>query len=274
MDRSYVVYKAVSPSGGIYIGCTSKGLESRKRDHLCHSKKFPHYKFYRAIAKYGFDAFEWSVLGTYSTVKEMHEAECHFIAELDTCASGYNITTGGQGTPGRKITPEQSARFSKSQRARFEDEAQRNLAAVGVLEWIASNPDKHAEYVARRTKSLRTAKMRRLASEKQSAYASDPDVRALMSSRTKLRHAAKPEIAEKISKSLGGRPIEVIRDGEVIAVYPTLQSCARALGVLAGNLCSCLKGRRNHTHGYTFRYSIEGDSVAANPPGKPAADMA
>lgn len=274
MEPSYIVYRAVSPSGRSYIGCTSKGLAARKRDHFRESQKHPQYKFYRAIAKYGFDSFSWSVLGDYPSVGEMHQAERDFIVQYDSISRGYNITSGGQGAPGRKNTPEQTAKFSAAQRARFACQSQRQLAGSRVSDWIASNPELHAQYAAKRNASAREPERRRQAAEKQRAYASRPEYRQQHAEKARARYAAQPDIQDKISRSLGGRPFDVVLDGKIVGTYSTIKGCARELGLSAGNICSCLKGIRNSTGGYRFVYSEQCDPAIAGASCRPAQAMA
>ena len=47
------------------------------------------------------------------------------------------------------------------------------------------------------------------------------------------------------------RRVEVIETGEV---YPSIMSCARAIGGRQGPISNVLAGRRRHHLGYTFRY--------------------
>lgn len=90
-----VIYKATNKiNGKSYIGFASK-FEVRKQKHLSDSKreKKTHYFFHKAIKKYGWDNFEWSVLKEDATLED----ERHFIKEHDTFGNGYNLTTGGDG---------------------------------------------------------------------------------------------------------------------------------------------------------------------------------
>lgn len=96
----YTIYKSVNTiNGKVYIGFDSN-WPNRLAIHKSNSKKV-NYKFYRAIRKYGWDSFEWSVL--YQSTDRQHtlkEMENHFICEYDSFKNGYNSTLGGEGVFG------------------------------------------------------------------------------------------------------------------------------------------------------------------------------
>lgn len=261
MVGRFIVYCATSPSGRRYVGCTGRGLAERKRGHLAAARKGVESKFYRAVRKYGFDAFEWVVLARCSDVSEMHEQERRLIAHFESQRIGYNVTSGGEGAPGRRNTPEQSAAHGARQRVRFERVAERATVADGVRAWIRGNEEAHRAASERRAASLRSADARARAAATQRAFLSENPERAAEIS--EARAASVRRAATKISASLGGRPIEVFREGSLVAVFPTQHECSRVLGVGLGCLQHCLRGTRKRSKGYEFRYSGGGNSAAA-----------
>jgi len=96
----YTIYKAYNKiTGKIYIGFDSK-WPRRKNAHKCYHKKRDN-KFYRAIKKYGWENFEWSIV--YQSLDKNHTKnimETFFINEYDSFKNGYNSTFGGEGTFG------------------------------------------------------------------------------------------------------------------------------------------------------------------------------
>lgn len=100
----YTIYKSVNTkTGKVYIGFDSD-WPSRVRIHKSASKN-QDYKFYRAIRKYGWDNFEWSVI--YQSKDKQHtlkEMESYFINEYNSMKNGYNSTLGGDGTFGHKVS--------------------------------------------------------------------------------------------------------------------------------------------------------------------------
>jgi group I intron endonuclease len=95
-----IIYKAFcKKSGKSYVGKTTGSMRARINGHLCDSKlsRYGHIKFYRAIRKYGIDAFEWSILQICHTIEELNVAERQWIRVLDSKKQGYNSTDGGDG---------------------------------------------------------------------------------------------------------------------------------------------------------------------------------
>lgn len=109
-------------SGGAYVGITIAGFEKRKRRHLSNAAAGVRYGLYRAIRKYGADAFVWSIISDGHTWDELCAMEREEIAALKAAGIKlYNMTTGGDGTKGWSLTQEISERMSKSAKKRFEN---------------------------------------------------------------------------------------------------------------------------------------------------------
>ena len=81
-----------------YIGVTTKSLRERKRTHKIAAKKSNFY-FYRAVRKYGMEAFEWEILDDSAiSIEDLYEKEKFYIKKLNTSVpTGYNISSGGHG---------------------------------------------------------------------------------------------------------------------------------------------------------------------------------
>jgi len=102
MGCIYQAYCVVSRKS--YVGFAFD-LECRKAEHKKAAEDGCHYIFYRAIRKYGWDAFEWSIL--YQDEDSNREWlgwwEKKFIRKLKTkMPNGYNMTDGGDGGSGPK----------------------------------------------------------------------------------------------------------------------------------------------------------------------------
>lgn len=99
-----IIYKATSKtSGKSYIGLTSRSLKFRQRKHLeeVNRGKF-NYHFYKAIKKYGWDDFVWTILDRTDDYEELKQLEIYYIGKFNTYENGYNMTLGGQGSKGHK----------------------------------------------------------------------------------------------------------------------------------------------------------------------------
>lgn len=108
-------------NGKRYIGFTSCGLLRRLRVHRSDARTGSHV-LGRAIRKYGWDAFDVSILVESWDPKYTKDVlEPHFIREYETHVKlnkGYNMTDGGEGAIGYKKTPEQLARQSAALRGK------------------------------------------------------------------------------------------------------------------------------------------------------------
>ena len=109
-DRRLFVYKITNTvNGKVYIGITTKSVRSRWKAHLCNAfVKNVNYYLYKAMRKYGKEAFSIETIHEAVSLAELLEAEKRFITECNSyaTANGYNQTLGGEGVFGLKWKPE------------------------------------------------------------------------------------------------------------------------------------------------------------------------
>ena len=114
----YSIYKFVNRiNGKVYIGYT-KNVHKRLSEHKQQSVSGQN-KLYKAIRKYGWDAFEFYVI--YQSKDSNHclnEMEPHFIKECDSFRHGYNSTPGGQ-KGSYDPSAESKVKMSQSRKRRF-----------------------------------------------------------------------------------------------------------------------------------------------------------
>ena len=94
-----VIYKVTNTvNGKCYIGQTVRFLK-RKADH---SRRHSQCICLRAaIARYGLGSFEFCVIDHATTKDELNQKEAYWIKQCNSKApNGYNLTDGGDGTPG------------------------------------------------------------------------------------------------------------------------------------------------------------------------------
>lgn len=106
----WVVYKHISPSGKVYIGITSnikRRWEGKGKAYKACNK------FYNAIQKYGWDNIKHEILYTDLSEQEAKAKEIELISYYKACNISYNITDGGDGTLGRKMTEKHKALLRK-----------------------------------------------------------------------------------------------------------------------------------------------------------------
>lgn len=112
-----VIYKATNVvTGKSYIGIDSNWPHRKAAHKHAAIKRGSDLIFHKAIRKYGWEKFEWSILEDLSHV--LHEDICnrerHYIQEFDSYGeNGYNMTFGGEGSLG--WTPSEDTRMKISQ---------------------------------------------------------------------------------------------------------------------------------------------------------------
>ncbi len=98
-----LVYMHRCPNGKVYIGKTSGTIESRAG---ANGRRYVHGYFHNAIKKYGWDNIEHIVLKDGLTDEEACLYEQEMIAKYESFNpdKGYNITLGGEGMVGVKLS--------------------------------------------------------------------------------------------------------------------------------------------------------------------------
>ena len=104
-----VIYMLISPSGRVYIGKSVK-FSRRLSQHRRNARKKKTF-LYNAVRKHGWNHFIKLVLEIFPfdvTVEHMSSREKHYIKKYRAFNRdyGYNLTEGGEGSPGYKHTEE------------------------------------------------------------------------------------------------------------------------------------------------------------------------
>ena len=115
----YIIYKHTNKlNGKSYIGKTTcvNNPNKRWKNGLGYSQKTQPF-FYNAIQKYGWDNFEHEILENYIlTAEEANLREQYWIAfyhtwVYDKNSNGYNISKGGKGSTGHKVSDETKSKL-------------------------------------------------------------------------------------------------------------------------------------------------------------------
>ena len=135
-------------NGKVYIGQTID-LNRRYKDHLYYAQHNPVQQIHKAIAKYGIENFDFSVLhkieGEDDFVKlRLNELEATEILSHNSYRCGYNASTGGEGNYGlvhseetrkkigaksRNRSPESNHKISLALKGRVMSEEERQMRA-------------------------------------------------------------------------------------------------------------------------------------------------
>ncbi len=111
-----IIYKATNKiNQKVYIGKSIYNLSTRKSQHKYDSlnKRTNHY-FCNALRKHGIDNFKWETIDTAKTEKELNLLEQLYIEEYRLKGKDYNLTDGGEGVSGLKVSKETKRKLSES----------------------------------------------------------------------------------------------------------------------------------------------------------------
>lgn len=84
-------------NGKWYIGKSVDDGDKRQQEHRRGAKGDTQLQFYKAVRKYGWDAFNYVVLERCDNEALLAELEISYILQKDSYKKGYNATPGGNG---------------------------------------------------------------------------------------------------------------------------------------------------------------------------------
>lgn len=127
----YLVKNTINGKG--YVGKSVQiSVRFSQHKHCAFNPDSQHYHrpLYASMRKHGMDNFEFSILEDNLTDQELLKREVYWIDKLNTkTPNGYNLTDGGEGVSGRKITDEHREIISKAQLGRrHSDETKRKMS--------------------------------------------------------------------------------------------------------------------------------------------------
>ena len=104
MDDNYCVYIHTNTvNGKKYVGLTKQKPQNRWRNGKGYKQNI---KFWRAIEKYGWEAFTHEIVLDHLSSEQAGQLEQILIQKFDTINNGYNIDLGGSTTNHSEATKE------------------------------------------------------------------------------------------------------------------------------------------------------------------------
>lgn len=277
------VYRIISPSNKQYIGVTTKkDPKARWKEHVRLSHKgIKHRALYYAMNKYGVENMKFEVIKKLpnTTQESLFEAEKYYIKKFDTFKKGYNMTEGGEGTPGLfgELNPFYGHKHT--------EETKRKLS-------MAARGHKHTEEWKKKNSELMRKRMtdpnyRKLALESLKASAKarrkkivcDTDNKAFESvqecskyygiDRSSLRQVCNRERATAKGKRFSwygdNSPYfedkrtfyqpKKVRCIEKNKTYNSIREASQELNLVEQHISACLHGRQKSTGGLHFEFA-------------------
>ena len=207
MGCVYLITNTVN--GKQYVGMTTRTLDERWSEHCAEARLGRGFYLHSAIQKYGPESFCLTCLFESNEVKDLVEAEKHFIADLDTIANGYNQAHGGEGF---NLTEEALNRRADSVRNALQRPAVRSRLSASISA-AYQNPE-----------------LRRKKSAESKLSWTDPVVRENRIRGTKA-WAAKPE--NKIKRIAASKKAQIKRYPNVFCDGKVFQSSQDAADVFS-----------------------------------------
>ena len=124
------IYKITNTiNGKVYIG-QAQDIEKRWKDHIKDSEK-GNQVIYRAMRKYGVENFSFEVVEECS-IEELDEKEIYYIEEYNSYihaenSNGYNMTLGGGGVRGYKLSKEARDKISRVHKGKVASQELREI---------------------------------------------------------------------------------------------------------------------------------------------------
>lgn len=239
MDDNYTVYMHRLFDGRVYIGITGKEPEERWKNGrgYYHSKRF-----YNAIKKYGWTAFEHIVLEAGLTKEQAEKREVELIAELDSTnrSKGFNVALGGScKVPLSNDVKEVIRQKATGKKASDETKAKMSLARKGR---------KQSEEHVRRRSQARVG-----------THLSEETKRKIgeMASIRQLGKKHSEETKKKMSDNNGKsrRIIQVDMNGNDMREFRSLSEAAKACNTTCQNIWMAANKCRGKAGGFMWRYA-------------------
>lgn len=115
--NNYTVYKHIFPNGKVYIGITCRDVYLRWGNGKNYKTSK---KIYNAINKYGWKNIKHIILYKGLSKKEAEQKEIELIKEhkSNNQKYGYNICSGGNGTPNHKVSKITRIKLSEAKKGK------------------------------------------------------------------------------------------------------------------------------------------------------------
>lgn len=232
-SKNWVIYKITSPSGRVYVGVTSnfqQRLKWYKRKKIKYQRLLK-----RSLEKYGFDNHTIEILETFeSYANYAHGKEMFWIRSFmsNNCKwpemGGLNLTDGGEGTIGFRMTEEQKKNLSeKITGFRHSEETKRKIGEASRGNKYRLGCKMTAEQIEHRSSLLRGRKL----------------PRELVDRRIK-----------KFIENNGRRIEQYSLDGKFISEFPAISVAAKSIGIPRLGIQRALSGMHYQSRGFIFKY--------------------
>lgn len=226
------IYKIVNlVNGKLYIE-QSVNIKKRFMDHRTPRAQKKHLTISRAIKKYGRDNFSCEVIEE-CVEEQLNEREIYWISTLKPA---YNRTPGGIGAKGHHVSEEAKAILSIKGKEQWKNEPE--AVKHRIIKHQLIGPLK-GHPVSKKTRALiRNANL----GKKQSLAT--------------IKKRSESQKQSMLGNKNGSKKVcQFTLDGEYVKTHPSVKEAAKALGIHNTMITHVLRGQRNKTGGFLWRYA-------------------
>jgi group I intron endonuclease len=237
MANNYSVYIYTTPNGKRYIGITCQKVKQRWNGGSGYVKCTA---FYNAILKYGWNNIRHEVFITGLSEKSAKRVEAILIKRHKTQDRryGYNMTTGGEGSTGRKVSKETRKKLSAIGK-QLSEESRARLSAIQTGKRLSE--ETRAKISAVRAGSRHTDETKIKMSIAHQGFKHTEEAKAKMS-----------KAADRYKKVV----YQYTTDGELVNVWNSLSDAMNGLreGKPSTGINNCVAGRSKLAYGFYWTY--------------------
>lgn len=246
-QRKGLVYLATNlVNGKVYVGITTRQLSARIGEHIYDSftenGHSPTY-FHKAMAKYGIENFKFTVLEevertSFDDMREqLYALEQKYISEYQSNNKnvGYNLTDGGDGITGYRMTLEQRQKIGDIHRGKkLSDEHKARIKAF-------MNSDKNPN-------------IGRKCSEETKIKISEAKKGKYNGTQNPMYGKSRLDVAERNKASAIKICQYDLTTGELIKVWSSSREIQRETGYNRSCIIDCCTHKTKQSHGYRWEY--------------------
>jgi group I intron endonuclease len=260
----YLIYRATSPSGKVYVGLTCNSLRRRIQHHMGEARRGGRFVFHAALRKYG-SAMVWDVLEEVGSYEEACAREHHWVVLLEAHVpgKGYNGTLGGDG--GQRPSEATRAKLSMAARGRPQSEESRRRRSETMKGRVHTREALAKISAANRGKKRSAETRRKLSEAHVGKRLSEETLQKLRDREFSKEHRSKlsaagrgrPKSSEHREAISRARRTGVLRDDGVS--FESVRCVATELGISSEAVYAAMK-RDRLLRGHRYRYESSADA--------------
>lgn len=253
-------------SGRVYVGSSNDIGTRRRRHKSCAFVENKPGKFYNALRKYGFEAFDFEILETCDQ-SQLHVRERFWIQFLDSVNNGFNLAAHPERSRfGVKASPETNAKVSSALRGKkrkpFTAEHIENLRIAGRERYVPRHGRACPEHLKEKYRLLYTGKKHSPEAIQKISEAGKGRI-VSQETRAKISLAHRGKIisnyhAARISESNSKPVLQIDPDTEeIINEFSSSRDAARYFGCDPSSISGAIRGKTKTCQSFIWKLKSE-----------------